>query len=95
MVIESEILFLIGECSLRFEGDLEQTILLDFDLTKSGLKKIRNLKVPRKWKRRLQKCVINKVEQMRSNGYKIVSRHTFKIGNIYSASDTFDLNVRM
>ena len=86
----------LGQCSLRFDSikgeTLGKTTLLDFDLTKPGDEKIKNLAVSLGPQYKLQKCVVNKVLQTSSNGYEIVSSHAFDVGTVNSKK-TFHLTV--
>ena len=65
---------------------------MDFDLTKPGKQKIENLRsIPSGPQYQLRNCVVNKVQEMGSNGYEIVSNHTFGIGKV--EKKTFDFTV--
>ena len=88
----------LGECSLRFGGGflrrfVGEFFLLEFDLTKSGQQSIKNLPIPSAKKYERLHFDVDEVAQMSSNGYEIVSSHTFGIGSIDAALDTFYLTV--
>ena len=66
---------------------------MDFDLTYSGKEKIENLQsIPSGQQYQLRNCVVNKVQAMDSNGYEVVSSHTFGIGKV-EKKGSFDLTV--